>query len=271
VLNNCLILGNSAGPDQACAAYGCTLTNCTVAQNRSYPNSDVAPIVQSCVLRNCILYYNGFNNSTYPDDMKNCCAEVGWAYSLFNGNTNNNFSNPPLFVDTNSDFHLQAGSPCINSGNNAWIAATNDLDGNPRIAGGTVDIGAYEYQTPASVLSYAWAQQYGLPTDGSADYVDTDGTGMNNWQKWIAGLNPTNSASVLAMSSAAASTNSTGVKVTWQSVNTRTYYLQRTTGLTASPGFTSIQSNLPGQVSTTSYTDTTATNGGPYFYRIGVQ
>ncbi len=43
------------------------------------------------------------------------------------------------------DLHLAAGSPCLDSGDNAAVpvALTKDLDGNPRVKG-TVDRGAYE-------------------------------------------------------------------------------------------------------------------------------
>jgi hypothetical protein len=183
-----------------------------------------------------------------------------------------NIAADPAFLNTNglSTLRLSSNSPCINSGNNAFAAGPTDLDGNPRIAGGTVDMGAYEFQSPASILAYAWAQQYALPTDGSADALDLDGTGMANWQKSVAGLNPTNPASVLVMS-AVAPHGPAGLTVTWASVNNRWYLLQQSTNLSASPAFWTVQSNILGQAGVTSYTNAAATNGGPYFYRVGVQ
>jgi hypothetical protein len=125
-----------------------------------------------------------------------------------------------------------------------------------------------EFQGASVEPFISWLYQYNLPNDGSADAADSDGTGMNNWQKWIAGLNPTNTLSVLKMSSIGFTNSPTGMTVSWQSVTNVTYYLQRSPDLMV---FTSIQSNLVGQAGTTSFIDTTATNGGAYFYRVAVQ
>ena len=53
----------------------------------------------------------------------------------------------PLFIDDSLDFNLQSSSPCIESGFNDIVELPEfDLLGNPRIVGGLIDIGAYEFQ-----------------------------------------------------------------------------------------------------------------------------
>ena len=194
-----------------------------------------------------------------------------------------NFTNEPSFVNPAAgNFHLQSNSPCINSGNNtlpvflnyfplpsdAYVTVvTGDFDGNPRLAGGTVDAGAYEYQSPTSIISYAWLQQYGFPTDGSADFADPDGDKMNNWQEWRAGTSPTDATSLLLMQVPVLSLS--GTTLTWQSQIHVTYYLQRSSDF--STPFSTIQSNIVGQPGITSYMDTNAVGNGTFFYRVGVQ
>lgn len=263
-LTNCVLTRNLPSADGGGVAGLSTLVNCTIVSN-SIPVSIIGTLV---IMENCVSYYNGLTNggnSTVGNHLTNCCV-----YPLPPSGVGN-FTNAPLFVNlTGGDFHLQSTSPCINAGNNTFVAVGTDLDGNPRIEGGTVDVGAYEYQTPTSVLSYAWAQQYGIPTDGSADFADPDGDGMNNWQEWIAGTNPTNALSALELLPPVL-TNSAGVTITWQSVTNQTYYLERATDIGSTPAFSPIQSNIVGQAGFTSFIDTTATNSNAYFYRVGVQ
>jgi hypothetical protein len=265
-LNNCLITGNSA--TYAGGAVGCTLNNCTVAGNFGVGrySGEGGGGADYSTLNNCIVYYNtlpaqpDYNDNTFT----HCCTmpDPGGAGDM---------TNEPAFVDwTNNDFHLQSNSPCINSGNNAYVTASTDLDGNPRIVDGTVDIGAYEYQTPLSKVSYQWLEEYGLPITANTDTSSPNGTGFDVYQDWIAGLNPTNPASVLAIMPLAPTNNASGITVTWQSVSGILYNLQRSTDLSAQPAFTTIQSNIVGNAGTTSYQDTSATNGTPYFYRVGV-
>ena len=180
-----------------------------------------------------------------------------------------NITNEPAFVNPAADnYRLRPDSPCINAGRNALAPAVPDLDGNPRIVGGNVDIGAYEFRSPASIISYAWLQQYNLPTDGSADTTDPDGDGLNNWQEWRSGTDPTNVLSVLRL--LAPVTAATNVTVSWQNVAGVSYFLERATSLSVSPSFTPLATNLSGQPGTTTYTDTNGVGAGPWFYRVGV-
>jgi hypothetical protein len=265
-MNNSLLAFNTAY--QGGGGYEGNFNNCTVTGNTgTYDDGGI----YGGVLRNSVIYYNsgktypnGRSTVAYGDSINFCCTTplptTGTA----------NLTNAPLFVNQAAgDFHLQTNSTCINSGNNAYVIAAIDLDGNPRIKGGTVDFGAYEMQFPRSVLPYQWALQYGLATDGSADFADPDHDGMNNWQEWIAGTNPTNALSVLKMQPLVH--NASGWLVTWQSVSNRTYYLQFSTNLGAPVPFSAVRSNLAGLNGTTSFTDTNVYPTGSALYRVGVQ
>ena len=174
-----------------------------------------------------------------------------------------------MFVNrVGGNLRLQSNSPCINAGTNAYVLGSIDRDGRPRSVGSRVDMGAYEFQPNASGLFIGWLQQYGLPTDGSADATDPDGDGHNNWQEWRCQTDPTNALSVLRLLTA--TSTATNVTVSWQSVAGVNYFLERSTNLSANPPFTLLSTNLPGQLGTTSYTDTNAVTAGLLFYRVGV-
>lgn len=74
----------------------------------------------------------------------------------------------PMFAD--ADGRLLAGSPCIDAGNDAAVPSgvTTDLDGNPRIQGVCVDMGAFEAlvdpETMLAGLRAYIVEQVGLGT-----------------------------------------------------------------------------------------------------------
>jgi hypothetical protein len=271
-LNNCLLRSNSASAysSYGAGAYNCTLNNCTISGNSSGGSWPYGGGAYSGLLNNCILYFNTAPNGPNYDPsahstLNYCCTtpEPGGV---------GNITNAPLFVDyAGGSLRLQSNSPCINGGNNAWVFALTDLDESARIAGGSVDIGAYEFQGKGSALPYGWLQQFGLPTDGSADFMDSDGDGLNNWQEWVAATNPTNALSVFKITSVARANDPEGFAVRWQSDSTRMYYLQRSTNLIGKPAFATIQTDIAGQAGTTTYTDTNAAGPESCFYRVGVK
>jgi hypothetical protein len=158
-LFNSSIISN-LGPLLIGGAENCTLYNCVVAGN----SGDFVGGFVSCYAYNCTLTGNSSSSGAggaYASTLFNC---VSWgnssadsdnteAYSCGEGYTGTgSTTNDPLFVSA-SDFRLQAGSPCINTGTNgAWVIGKRDLDGNPRIwpLDGTVDMGAYEYGSHAT-------------------------------------------------------------------------------------------------------------------------
>ena len=78
----------------------------------------------------------------YSPDM---CEIVNSCIPL-SSSVRNSFSSDPCFRDPeHGDYRLQPWSPCIDSGTNSVVHFQLDLDGNERLCGQGVDIGAYEY------------------------------------------------------------------------------------------------------------------------------
>jgi len=260
--NNCILWHNNS--DHGAGAYQATLNNCIVANNYAYVSGGGNYLG---TLRNCIVYNNGSPSSpnNQAGTLNYCCTTPD------PGSGVGNITNAPLFVDLAAfNLRLQSNSPCINAGRNANAPAGADLDGNQRIAGGTVDIGAYEFQTPLSLLSYAWAQQYGLPADGSADSADPDGDGMSNWQEWKAGTDPTNAASMLQLQPPFV-TGTGNVMLRWSSVPTRSYTLECATDLVTFPSFQLLGTNIAGKPGTTTFTNNSVSSDARRFYRVRVE
>ncbi|MHC4694804.1 MAG: choice-of-anchor Q domain-containing protein, partial [Planctomycetota bacterium] len=138
---------------------------CRSAQNRPSSNVDVT---------NCVLWDGGkeiWNDDssmitiTYSDvqggwfgegniDADPCFASVGYR------------GGDGAWVD--GDYHLLPASACINAGDPGYTAGPNetDLDGNLRVSGGRIDMGAYELQ-PLRIV-----------------YVDADAPGNNDGSSW---------------------------------------------------------------------------------------
>jgi hypothetical protein len=196
-LNNCALTGNQAGSPNIATAYGggaayCTLNNCTLTRNSAaaglaHGDSAYGGGTYYCTLNNCTLVSNssdGTGGGASHSTLKNCILDsnvpggdydttchldfcCAWPLaSIAYGR--NNITHPLLDY---GNLHLQSNSPCINAGNNALAPAGSDLDGNPRIIGGTVDIGAYEFQSLSLINFGVVSNQAAFNITGQSNQV----------------------------------------------------------------------------------------------------
>ncbi len=265
-LSNCILTGNAAVQYGGGASKG-TLNNCTLTGNSAKESGGG---VAGSTLNNCLVYFNTApNGPNWSADDQASLPGFAFACTTPLPPGPGNIALDPLFINAaGGDFRLRPDSPCINAGSNEFVFGETDVAGNPRIISGTVDIGAYESQGSGSVISYAWLQSYGLPTDGAADFADPDTDGLNTWQEWRCQTDPSNVLSVLRLLSATPA--ETGMTVSWPGVEGVTYFLERSLDLGASPPFSPLATNLSGPSGTHTFTDTNAAASPRGFYRVGV-
>lgn len=122
-------------------------------------------------------------------------------FGVWDISQNNIDVSPNFFDPINGDYHTQGSSPCIGAGTtNAPSLPATDLDGNPRISNGAIDIGCYQFTTnvfhpadtdhnwvitPAEFAAYAAAWKSAQPwTNGPspilANYLTRAGYLMTN-------------------------------------------------------------------------------------------
>jgi hypothetical protein len=169
-LTNCIFSGNSAEYGGAINNTNMciqTLTNCTFTANSAQHGNTLScdsyyqPDPGNIQITNSILW-DGPNQIWNNDN-----SEIAITYSDVRGDWpgENNIDADPMFVDADGadnvpgteddNLRLLLASPCIEAGDNSAIPPSliTDLDGNPRIINGTVDMGAYEGPHQGFLLS----------------------------------------------------------------------------------------------------------------------
>ena len=142
-LTNCLFSGNSAGDEGGGIrnerSSSPTFANCTFSGNSAENtgggmyNHDESSAPS---LINCILW------GDTPDEISGFAPDITYSDVQGGWSGEGNINASPLFAD--ADLRLSAGSPCTDAGDNSAVLVGIDLDGNPRIVNGVVDMGAYE-------------------------------------------------------------------------------------------------------------------------------
>ncbi len=191
LIRNCVFSGNStAGTPIAlyanhnCEALPTRIENCTflgdvIDGDFSVCSSIVRGLAQPIVA---------------AVDVSWCNVEGGWPGT-------GNIDVDPLFADSAADgLHLQPASPCRNAGNPVLAAedGATDIDGDPRVLGGRVDIGADEIAVDCNANGILdWIDlQDGTSADCEGDdvpdecepFLDCNGNGVRDQCDIAAGV-----------------------------------------------------------------------------------
>jgi predicted outer membrane repeat protein len=128
----------------------------TIINNSSFSGNSIAYVntsafggalystVAGITISNSIFWGNNRGNAV-ADQLNTAITNI--SYSIVQGGFANGstLALDPLFENAGADnLNIKAGSPAINSGNNASTATETDISGNTRIKNGVIDLGAYE-------------------------------------------------------------------------------------------------------------------------------
>jgi predicted outer membrane repeat protein len=169
IVTSCVFEGNSARYGGAMlSGWGSNplITDCLFAENSAQWGGGMFNVQTSTrPVTNCTFWGNLADSSggaIYSDDCDMAVTNsIVWGnvpdsirgsavvtYSAVDGGWAGvgNVAADPLLVG-GGNYRLQTGSPCLDAGNNTAVSSSIDLDGDPRIQGAAVDMGAFEGAT----------------------------------------------------------------------------------------------------------------------------
>ncbi|MDF7798363.1 choice-of-anchor Q domain-containing protein [Pontiellaceae bacterium B1224] len=264
---NCVFIRNSAevGGGMASGYYTASAIHCTFLENNATSSGGglFATSATNCIVWNNTATKSGGNLQVFDNVAFSCSPDLSHGEY-------GNITNAPLFADAAAgDYRLQSISPCINWGDDEYVTGSTDLDGNPRIVGTHVDMGAYEFQTDlgddadGDGMPDEWERTYfgynALPSENN------DNDAAPNGDEYIAGTNPTNAASFFAVTNAVPSAE--GFVVQWDAVEGRSYSVWWSDALTND--FQRLETDLPYPIN--SFTDTVHNTEDASFYQLEVE
>ncbi|MDD5064748.1 MAG: S8 family serine peptidase [Phycisphaerae bacterium] len=171
-----------------------TILNNTITKNTSGGITHTSPHSISHEITNCIVWGNSsaqlYAYTPGPFDVTYSCIQGS---SLYPGE--HNIKDDPCFVDyANNDYHLSINldSPCIDIGNNSVATWPYDIDQQPRVMGGQVDIGAdeaFEEDITEPIPDNWWKFDDGSGTNADDSAGNNDGTliNMEPATDWVTG------------------------------------------------------------------------------------
>ena len=170
-IKNCLVYANrdATGIFNISGRIYC----CTVYGNNAADNDCTGIASNSGIVKNTISWNNDSIDIYNNDSLISYCC-----FGEADSELRNNIKADPLFKNLTGDlstwdFHLQDGSPCIDSGT-LYAGPNFDIEENPRPGGdGYVCIGAYESPdafepAPPSFPERVYVSQYGDDSDGKS-------------------------------------------------------------------------------------------------------